>query len=129
VEFVNELSLKQKRQLPHDITFYRGVCPVDDDEGREALDEDYVEDVNVSPLMIRRAENVADTIPMEFDVEDTVHKNLSKRINTSSCCSGISALTNAPGKSIVTNFCFSFAAIALIMNTDDVLTVGDDDIS
>jgi hypothetical protein len=65
---MNLLLLKQKRQ-PHDITFYR----VYDDEGRETLDGDYVEYVNVSPVMIRRAEDVADTIPMEFDVEeDTV---------------------------------------------------------
>jgi hypothetical protein len=73
---MNDLAGKQKRQLPRDVRFCRGVTTIED------LDEDNVvevevddQDVSNNPAaeMIRRAEDVVADIPPEYDndyVED-----------------------------------------------------------
>jgi hypothetical protein len=70
---MNEMSLKQKRKLTRDIAFYRGESLMDDDQERELINME--EEHNIIPKMIRRAEDIVDVIPAEYELEDVVQPN------------------------------------------------------
>jgi hypothetical protein len=75
VEYMNDMSLKQKRKLPRDISFYRGESLIDDDQDREVInDEEDVQDL--APVTIRRAEDTMDVIPAEYELEDVIQPDM-----------------------------------------------------
>jgi hypothetical protein len=84
IEYMNDMSLNQKRKLPRDISFYRGESLIDDDDDdeREVVnveDDDNVPDL--TPVMIHRAEDIVEDIPAEYDINDVIQPEVHQVTN------------------------------------------------
>jgi hypothetical protein len=67
---MNTMSLNQKRKLPQDIVFRRGINVLDDEDIQDIVEAQHKEDENTNPVMIRRAEDVIQDIPVEYDLNE-----------------------------------------------------------
>jgi hypothetical protein len=53
IEYMNTMSLNQKRKLPQDIVFRRGVNVLDDEDIQYIVEDQHHKDENTNPIMIR----------------------------------------------------------------------------
>jgi hypothetical protein len=72
LEYMNTMSLNQKRKLPQDIVFRRGINVLDDEDIQDIEEVQHHEDENTNPIMIRRAEAVILAIPVKYDVNEVL---------------------------------------------------------
>jgi hypothetical protein len=69
---MNTMSLNQKRKLSQDIVFRRGINVLDDEDIQHIVEVPRREQENMNPIMIRRAEDVIQVIPVEYDVNEVL---------------------------------------------------------
>jgi hypothetical protein len=67
-----EEPLDQKRKLPQDIVFRRGINALDYENIQDIVEAQHHEDENTNPIMIRRAEDVIQDIPVEYYVNEVL---------------------------------------------------------